>query len=68
MSTHKFTYTNNTGAPEDGTVDHVTVTVEYDDKGDARIESVVNAFVQYLGGLTYVRESVAKHIKTSLTE
>lgn len=32
------------------------------------IENVINAFVQYLSALTYTHASIAKFIKTSLTE
>jgi hypothetical protein len=67
MSEHNFSYTHNAG-PEDGTSNHITISVGYDDKKSGAIEDLINAFVHYLSALTYSPVSIAKYIKTDLTQ
>jgi hypothetical protein len=66
MSLYRFQYFNNTGTPEDGTVDKTCVSVELDPVNDETLDAVVGAFVQFLNGLTFPSSSIAKYIKHPL--
>jgi hypothetical protein len=66
MSLYRFQYFNNTGTPEDGNVDKMSVTVELDPVNDETLDAVVAAFVHFLHGLTFSSGSIEKYINHPL--
>jgi hypothetical protein len=66
MSLYRFQFFNNTGSPEDGTVNKTCLTVELDPINDATLEAVVGAFVQFLKGMTFEPSTIKKFISHPL--